>query len=156
MFGWLWRPGGGSGSTLKGPTCCSGLYRQAKMETSFLQEHPLFKDYLHSGATVKDCGYPWDRIDVTNSGEAVPCCFAQETIGNVLQIGLDGVLEGPRRIALQEDVAAGRLHPLCFNAPCPFSRNTMKSPWATFFPADRFLPHLGVWNGADIGYRPAS
>jgi Iron-sulfur cluster-binding domain len=125
------------------------------METSFLEKHPLFKDYLEPGSTVKDCGYPWDRIDVTNTGEVLPCCFAQETLGNVTQIGLDGVLEGPRRLALQQDVAAGRLSPLCFNAPCPFSRNTMASEWTTFFPADRFAPHLGEWQNSEIVYRPA-
>jgi hypothetical protein len=125
------------------------------MKTSFLEEHPLFKDYLHQGSTVQDCGYPWDRIDVTNTGEVLPCCFAQETLGNVLQVGLRGVLEGQRRLALQDDVTAGRLNSLCFNAPCPFSRNTMKSAWSTFFPADRFSPQLGEWEGSRIAYRPA-
>jgi len=124
------------------------------MATSFLNEHPLFKDYLHPGATVKDCGYPWDRLDVTNTGEVLPCCFAQETIGNIVQTDLENVLNGQRRLALQQDVAAGRLNSLCFNAPCPFSRNTMKLPWRTFFNADRFLTHLGEWNGSEIAYRP--
>jgi hypothetical protein len=124
------------------------------METSFLEKHPLFKDYLEPGSSVKDCGFPWDRLDVTNTGEALPCCFAQETLGNVTQIGLSGVLEGPRRVALQQDVAAGRLSPLCFNAPCPFSRNTMSSDWTTFFPADRFAPDIGEWQDSQIVYRP--
>jgi hypothetical protein len=124
------------------------------METSFLDENPLFKDYLHEGSTVKDCGYPWDRIDVTNTGEVLPCCFAQETLGNVIQLGLPGVLEGPRRLALQDDVTGGRLNSLCFNAPCPFSRNTMKSAWSTFFPADRFALQLGAWEGSQIAYHP--
>ena len=125
------------------------------MEINIIDEHPLFKDYLHDGATIKDCGFPWDRIEVTNMGELLPCCFAQETLGNVMQLGLDGVLEGPRRLALQADVSAGRLGPTCFNASCPFARNTMKSPWTTYFPADRFLPHLGEWQGPHIAYRPA-
>lgn len=124
------------------------------MGTNFLETHPLFKDYLASDASVKDCGFPWDRIDVTNTGEVLPCCFAQETLGNVTQTGLAGVIDGPRRIALQEDVAAGRLSPLCFNAPCPFSRNTMSADWITFFPADRFAPQVGEWQDSQIVYRP--
>ena len=125
------------------------------MRRSILDRHPLFKDYLRTGSTVMECGYPWDRLDVTNTGEALPCCFAQETLGNVLQLGLDGVLNGPRRRALQEDVSAGRLHPLCFNAPCPFARNTMRRGWETFFPADRFLPRLGEMEGSTIAYSPS-
>jgi hypothetical protein len=124
------------------------------MATSFLEKHPLFKDYLEPGTTVKDCGYPWDRIDVTNTGEVLPCCFAQETLGNISQIGLAEVLQGPRRLALQNDVSAGLLNPICFNAPCPFSRNTMASEWTIFFPANRFTPRLGEWQDSDIFYRP--
>ncbi len=124
------------------------------MATNFLEEHPITRQYLKPDVKVKDCGFPWDRVDVTNNGEVLPCCFAQETLGNVAQIGLAGVLEGPRRIALQGDVSAGRLNPLCFNAACPFTRNTMKSEWTTFFPADRFVPQVGEWQYPDIVYRP--
>lgn len=123
------------------------------MATRF-EEHPSFKDYLRPGATIQNCGFPWDRIDVTNTGEVLPCCFAQETLGNVVRDGLAGVLEGPRRLALQADVTAGRLNSLCFNAPCPFARHSMTEGWSTFFPADRFQPGLGEWDDGNIVYRP--
>jgi hypothetical protein len=123
------------------------------MATRF-EQHPSFKDYLGPGATIQNCGFPWDRVDVTNAGEVLPCCFAQETLGNVMRDGLAGVLEGRRRVILQSDVAAGRLNSLCFNAPCPFARHSMTSAWTTFFPADRFLPHLGEWHDTDIACRP--
>jgi hypothetical protein len=124
------------------------------MATNFLEGHPSSSQFLKPGVLVKDCASPWERIDVTNTGEVLPCCFAQETLGNVIQLGLAGVLEGPRRLALQHDVMAGRLNSLCFNAACPLSRNTMKSAWATFFPPDRFMPVLGEWQGTEIAYRP--
>jgi len=126
------------------------------MKAKLLEDHPIItREYVKPGSTLQDCGFPWDRVDVTNTGEVLPCCFAQETLGNVIQIGLAGILEGHRRTALQEDVAAGRLNPLCFNAACPFARNTMASEWRTFFPADRFSPKLGEWQNSEIAYRPA-
>ena len=126
------------------------------MKAKQIQDHPIItREYISPGSTLRDCGFPWDRIDVTNTGEVLPCCFAQETLGNVIHVGLAGILEGPRRKALQDDVREGRLNPLCFNAACPFARNSMAPGWTTFFPADRFAPHIGEWQDSQIAYRPA-
>lgn len=87
---------------------------------------------------ISDCPHPWDRLDVTATGDALPCCFAQETLGNVRSDGLAGVLHGKRRLQLQEDVQAGRINPACFNAPCMYAHDSIRMPWRVFFPPDRF------------------
>ncbi len=102
-----------------------------------------------------DCPHPWDRLDVTASGEALACCFAQESLGNVITLGLDAVLDGPRRARLQGDVAANRINPTCLEAPCIYAHASTRRPWTVHFPADRFS-HSGDPADEAVGYDPKS
>lgn len=117
---------------------------------------PAKKSLAPPPESIKDCTFASDHITVTNTGEVLPCCFAQESIGNILRSGVEAVLGGPKLRILREDVSAGKMNPLCFNASCTYVRSSMKSDWTTFFPADRFSPQLGVPSGIGIFYCAAS
>ena len=94
------------------------------------------------------------RIDVTNGGEVLACCFAQETLGNVLRDGLATVLHGERRRLLQDDIRRNRINPGCFNAACMYAHKSVQRRWTVRFPADRFTIRDQLIDGAAV-YDPS-
>lgn len=104
---------------------------------------------------LSDCEAPWNRIDVTNGGEVLACCFTQETLGNVLRDGLDAVLNGERRRQLQEDVRRNRINPGCLNAACMYAPMSVRRPWTVHFPADRFTIRDKLVDGVAV-YEPSA
>lgn len=71
--------------------------------------------------TLADCPHPWRWLYIKENGNAMPCCYARETVGNILIDGGPGaVWNGPRLRVLRKDLAAGRLNSLCAGASCSY------------------------------------
>lgn len=98
---------------------------------------------------IRDCMHPWERIDVTNAGDVLACCFAQEPLGSLHRQSLQGILGGKRRRILQDDVRRNRINPACFNAACLYAHTSVRRSWQVWFSADRFRVHgVQFRNGA--------
>lgn len=84
----------------------------------------LFQDHNEDGfpeTKLSDCSYPWNSLHVYIDGEAAPCCYTTQRVGNILTAGgVAAVWNGPAIQALRTDIAAGRLNPVCVGAPCPY------------------------------------
>jgi MoaA/NifB/PqqE/SkfB family radical SAM enzyme len=77
---------------------------------------------------LTDCPHPWRWMHVNVDGYASPCSFAPRPIGNILdEGGAAGLWNGPGMRQLREDIAAGRLNPVCAGASCPYPTGSPES-----------------------------
>ena len=70
--------------------------------------------------TVKHCHYPWTWMMVTADGGVMPCCFAQQTLGNLHEATADAIWTGARAQELRSYILSDRVHPVCAGAPCKY------------------------------------
>lgn len=63
---------------------------------------------------------------VTADGNVKPCCFAPGSMGNLYEVSAEAIWNGESAIELRRFIKAGKVHPICAEAPCKFVQNTQE------------------------------
>ena len=58
------------------------------------------------GGMTRDCIDPWTALEITPTGDVQPCCN-RPSVGNLLEMSLAGILNGPAMIKLRKELLLG-------------------------------------------------
>lgn len=84
------------------------------------------------------CDIPWyGRSVVLSSGDVQFCCFSDAILGNVNQIPLESLWNGPQMQNIRRELAQGKLPRECQNLSCPVHRDLVSG---TLIPMVQRLP----------------
>lgn len=59
------------------------------------------------------CSEPWSNLNINASGDVRACCFNDQNLGNLNQLTIEEIWNGPGYTGLRRDMAEGRVPPTC-------------------------------------------
>lgn len=82
---------------------------------------PVKQSQDSSHIDVRSCTWPWTWVYIIQNGDAKPCCYSSQAIGN-LKDGLDvkQIWESEQAENLRQAVSENRVHTICAGASCSF------------------------------------
>jgi len=81
-----------------------------------------------ASVSVKDCNYPWTWALISSNGDVRPCCYAPQTVGNIIDDDLSAIWNNSAMEALRSDLLADRINPVCAGAACKYVQQNMTPP----------------------------
>lgn len=67
------------------------------------------------------CNFPFQRMKVDPEGDVTMCCFHErKCLGNILDLGFEGVWNGELAKRIREVTLKNKLHSTCANSTCPY------------------------------------
>ena len=71
-----------------------------------------------------DCVAPWEWMLVNVNGDVRPCCYVQQSFGNIRQQLPEEIWNGADYREMRRYLAQGKLPPQCRNAACKYARGS--------------------------------
>lgn len=72
--------------------------------------------------SLRECVAPWEWLLVDERGDVRPCCYVEQSFGNLRHISPEAIWNGPDYREMRRDLARDVLPPQCRNAACKFAR----------------------------------
>jgi Iron-sulfur cluster-binding domain len=72
--------------------------------------------------TENTCSCPWDWAMITADGTVRPCCYANDSAGNLNEQSLEDIWNGGRMLEVRYFIDQNQLHSMCRHASCTYAQ----------------------------------